>query len=206
MERLGLKVSLLDLQYRMHPQIAAFPSLQFYGGKVGSVPTPQDRPVVPGLTWPSSDIPIAFVEISGLETREPDGNSLYNKEEAKIAIGIVKKLLKSGGLAGPGDIGVISPHLPFQVCRLQEEYGVIGKPKRNYLDLTEEDLMNELEIRSVDGFQGREKGGYRFVYRQKQLLQRHWFKNKRSPAPQRRHYARQARAHRARQPQDAVKK
>ena len=156
MERLGLKVSLLDLQYRMHPQIAAFPSLQFYGGKVGSVPTPQDRPVVPGLTWPSSDIPIAFVEISGLETREPDGNSLYNKEEAKIAIGIVKKLLKSGGLAGPGDIGVISPYAA-QVRRLQEEYGVIGKPKRNYLDLTEEDLMNELEIRSVDGFQGREK-------------------------------------------------
>ena len=156
MERLGVKVSLLDLQYRMHPQIAAFPSLQFYGGKVGSVPTPQDRPVVPGLTWPSSDIPIAFVEISGLETREPDGNSLYNKEEAKIAIGIVKKLLKSGGLAGPGDIGVISPYAA-QVRRLQEEYDVIGKPKRNNLDLTEEDLMNELEIRSVDGFQGREK-------------------------------------------------
>jgi len=156
MERLGVKVSLLDLQYRMHPQIAAFPSLQFYGGKVGSVPTPQDRPVVPGLAWPSTDVPIAFVEISGLETREPDGNSIYNKEEAKIAIGVVKKLLKSGDLAGPGEIGVISPYAA-QVRRLQEEYGVIGKPKRNYLDLTEEDLMDELEIRSVDGFQGREK-------------------------------------------------
>ena len=156
MERLGVKVSLLDMQYRMHPQIAEFPSLAFYKGKVGSVPTPQDRPLVPGIAWPSPNVPVAFVEISAPESRAPDGNSLYNVGEAKMAIGVVRKLLAAGDLAGPGDIGVISPYAA-QVRRLQEEYGVGGSPKRNYLDYTEEDKIEELEIRSVDGFQGREK-------------------------------------------------
>ena len=156
MERLGVKVSLLDLQYRMHPLIAEFPSMAFYSGKVGSFPTPSDRPTVPGVAWPSAKVPVAFLEISNPESRAPDGNSLYNVEEAKTAIAVVKRILAAGDLAGPGDIGVISPYAA-QVRCLQEEYGVLGTPKRNYLDYTDEDKKDELEIRSVDGFQGREK-------------------------------------------------
>lgn len=156
MERLGVKVSLLDLQYRMHPLIAEFPSQAFYSGKVGSAPTPQDRPIVPGVAWPTPNVPVVFLEINDAECRAPDGNSLYNVEEAKTAITVVKKILASGDLAGPGDIGVISPYAA-QVRLLQEEYGVLGTAKRNYLDYTDEDKMEELEIRSVDGFQGREK-------------------------------------------------
>ena len=161
MERLGVKVCLLDQQYRMHPKIAEFPSLAFYEGKVGSVPTPKDRPLVFGLNWPEKDVPVAFVEITASESRAPDGNSLYNTQEAQAAIAIVKKLIDSGDLAGLGDIGIISPYAA-QVRLLQEEYAKVfpsarGDQRRNYSDYGEEDKMDELEIRSVDGFQGREK-------------------------------------------------
>ena len=156
MERLGVHVSLLNMQYRMHPSISEFPSLAFYGGKVTSAPKPEDRPIVAGVSWPRRNIPVAFVEISGPEKRAPDGNSLFNAQEAKTAIDIVKSLLAGGDLVGPGDIGVISPYAA-QVRLLQEEYGAQGNQRRNFLDYTEEDKMNELEIRSVDGFQGREK-------------------------------------------------
>ena len=42
----GVHSVLLDEQYRMHPAIAAFPSLHFYGGRVPAGVTAQDRPPV----------------------------------------------------------------------------------------------------------------------------------------------------------------
>lgn len=161
MERLGINVCLLDQQYRMHPKIAEFPSMAFYASKVTSVPTPKDRPLVSGLHWPVSNVPVAFIEIAASESRAPDGKSLYNTQEARAAIALVKKLIDSGDLAGLGDIGIISPYAA-QVRVLQEEYAKVfpsarGNQRRNYLDYNEEDKMDELEIRSVDGFQGREK-------------------------------------------------
>jgi superfamily I DNA and/or RNA helicase len=39
----GVKTFLLDTQYRMHPQLAAFPSERFYGGLLRSFPRPEDR-------------------------------------------------------------------------------------------------------------------------------------------------------------------
>ena len=44
----GLCPLLLSTQYRMHPAIAAFPSAQFYGGRLHSFPRPADRPAPPG--------------------------------------------------------------------------------------------------------------------------------------------------------------
>lgn len=46
MERLqaaGLPVQLLRTQYRMHPELAAWPSATFYGNQLISHPTPADR-------------------------------------------------------------------------------------------------------------------------------------------------------------------
>ena len=42
----GLRAHLLQVQYRMHPDIAAFPAHHFYGGAVKSAVEPQDRPLV----------------------------------------------------------------------------------------------------------------------------------------------------------------
>lgn len=47
----------------MHPAIADFPSLHFYGGEVTSGTRANDRPTPIGFPWPSISIPIAFVSI-----------------------------------------------------------------------------------------------------------------------------------------------
>ena len=51
MERLqqaGLPVQLLQVQYRMHPLLAAWPSATFYQGRLVSHPTPAERRPLPG--------------------------------------------------------------------------------------------------------------------------------------------------------------
>lgn len=44
----GLAPHLLDVQYRMHPLIAAFPSQQFYAGKLQTGITAEERPLPRG--------------------------------------------------------------------------------------------------------------------------------------------------------------
>ena len=65
----GLPPLLLNTQYRMHPEIAAWPSKQFYSRRLQSAVTPEQRPSPRGLAWPSADVPIAFVRVVGSELR-----------------------------------------------------------------------------------------------------------------------------------------
>ena len=182
LERLGLKPDLLDRQYRMHPALAEWPSKAFYGGRVSSNPTPVDRPPALGLPWPSKTtgqygrIPMAFVEIDGREQRAPDGLSILNEAEARAAVAVVETLLAASprdtlvdgmlSVRSPGDIGVIAPYAA-QVRRLRELWASSpayitralwcpsDEPGRG-VD-AEARAERELEVHSVDGFQGREK-------------------------------------------------
>lgn len=43
MQAAGVVPMMLELQYRMHPAICAFPSLKFYDGRLASHPVPRDR-------------------------------------------------------------------------------------------------------------------------------------------------------------------
>jgi hypothetical protein len=63
-ERLALckvPVIMLNIQYRMHPMIAAWPSCQFYHGNLLSGVSSDMRPPARGFIWPQPDIPVAFV-------------------------------------------------------------------------------------------------------------------------------------------------
>ena len=46
----GIPPTMLTLQYRMHPTIAAFPSAAFYDSKLGSAVTAEDRKAPSGLS------------------------------------------------------------------------------------------------------------------------------------------------------------
>ncbi len=43
--------------------LAAFPSQRFYGNALQSQPTPKERPLPVGFAWPSTDVPVAFINI-----------------------------------------------------------------------------------------------------------------------------------------------
>ncbi len=134
---------LLNVQYRMQQDIMQFSSDVFYEGGLqadDSVRTAllADLPAVKSSAL--TDCPIHFIDTAGAsydEEQEPDGDSRLNPLEAELVIKKVHELLSCG--VTPDQIAVISPY-SAQVKYLRE--------KLKHLDL---------EIDSVDGFQGREK-------------------------------------------------
>src|SRR5262249_5864734 len=89
---------------------------------------------------PLTETPVQFIDTAGAdydEKPEADGESRLNPEEARLVARKVEALLQAGVRAA--DIAVIAPYAA-QVRLLRETINV-----------------PELEIDSVDGFQGREK-------------------------------------------------
>ncbi|MAT45656.1 MAG: DNA-binding protein [Anaerolineaceae bacterium] len=133
----------LSVQYRMHQNIMKFSSLEFYEDSLVSDPIVgknllKDLPDV--TTNELTETPIHFIDTAGAsydESLEPDGDSRFNQQEAELVVKKVQALLDAGLL--PTDIAIISPY-SAQVRLLRE---LLSLP--------------EIEIDSVDGFQGREK-------------------------------------------------
>jgi ATP-dependent RNA/DNA helicase IGHMBP2 len=133
----------LDIQYRMHMDIMQFSSDRFYGGTLAA-----DESVAFHLlcdlphVLPSSltDEPVAFIDTAGAdwnEELEPDGESRRNPKEGEFVLRKVRQLQAAG--LDPRDMAVITPYAA-QVRWLREHSD-----------------FDELEIDTVDGFQGREK-------------------------------------------------
>lgn len=133
----------LTTQYRMHREIMQFSSAEFYNDSLiahTSVESHRlcDLPHVREDALTST--PLLFIDTAGAgweEELEPDGESKLNKPEAHLVIKLVGRLLEAG--CQPSDLAVIAPYAA-QVRRLRTIC-----PER------------QIEIDSVDGFQGREK-------------------------------------------------
>eukprot|EP00471_Norrisiella_sphaerica_P005870 CAMPEP_0184481266 /NCGR_PEP_ID=MMETSP0113_2-20130426/2817_1 /TAXON_ID=91329 /ORGANISM="Norrisiella sphaerica, Strain BC52" /LENGTH=706 /DNA_ID=CAMNT_0026860285 /DNA_START=640 /DNA_END=2757 /DNA_ORIENTATION=- len=136
----GVEPLTLKIQYRMHPAIAAFPSSNFYQGVLKSGVKPEDR-LLEKFNWPRKDYPLAFMHVDGKE--RSDGNSYINVEEVKACVHMVQLLIKNCGLK-ENEIGVVTPY------KSQERK--ISKALREPLGSD-----HEVEVSTVDGFQGREK-------------------------------------------------
>ncbi|MEO2048201.1 MAG: AAA domain-containing protein [Pirellulales bacterium] len=133
----------LQVQYRMHEQIMRFSSLQFYGDSLTADPSViahrlTDLPEIENS--PFCDMPLLFIDTAGAdyhEELEPEGSSKRNPQEGRLALSQVKLLLDAGLPAS--QIGVIAPYAA-QVRWLREQA-----------------KHRDMEIDTVDGFQGREK-------------------------------------------------
>jgi len=141
---------MLNVQYRMHQDIMTFSSDVFYEGNLQADTAVQtallvDLPQI--AATPLTQTPIHFIDTAGAsydEEPEPDGDSRLNPLEADLVIKKVDELLKSG--VSPADIAVISPY-SAQVKLLREKINSYAKGGG----------LSNLEVDSVDGFQGREK-------------------------------------------------
>lgn len=66
----GAPSAMLQVQYRMHPALAAFPSARFYAGRLGDGVTGGERAAPPGLPWPApAHGPLMVVDVRGSEVR-----------------------------------------------------------------------------------------------------------------------------------------
>ena len=144
----GIKPFMLRTQYRMHPIISEFPSARFYENKLKNGVTSKDRLAPAGFLWPDWDKPVAFVPIEGKEMTDAEGASKSNKDEAAALVEVVKSLLEGGELSTI-DIGIITPY-NGQVRLISDIFEQIG-------GRDDDGKYKGLEIKSVDGYQGREK-------------------------------------------------
>jgi len=134
----------LCVQYRMHQQIMEFSSDQFYDGHLVADETVNAHLLsgLPGVstTDPLTDKPVTFIDTAGAgydEELEPDGESRRNLSEGRLVLHKLSQLQAAG--VDCRDMGVITPYAA-QVRWLREN--------------TDDP---DLEIDTVDGFQGREK-------------------------------------------------
>ena len=133
----------LQVQYRMHEAIMRFSSAEFYDGELQADPSVAGHLLqdLPGVRPDAlTEKPVLFIDTAGAgfdEHVEPEGESRFNPEEARLVSRQVRALLEMGLAAR--DIAVIAPY-GAQVALLRETLPV-----------------PDLEIDTVDGFQGREK-------------------------------------------------
>jgi regulator of nonsense transcripts 1 len=142
---LGIRPYRLQVQYRMHPALSEFPSNMFYEGSLQNGVTVEERIKEVDFPWPT-EIPMMFHCSFGSEESSPSGTSYLNVTEAAFVEKCVTRLLKSG--IRPNQLGVITPY-EGQRSYLVQYMQFHGSMKK--------DLYKQIEIASVDAFQGREK-------------------------------------------------
>lgn len=139
----------LEVQYRMHPCLSEFPSNMFYEGSLQNGVTNEDRLLDnTEFPWPVVDTPMMFWANYGREEISPSGYSYLNRVEAMNVERVVSKLFKDG--VSPEQIGIITPY------EGQRAYIVLYMAMNSSIPELKEKYV-QLEIASVDAFQGREK-------------------------------------------------
>ncbi|KAK4148020.1 P-loop containing nucleoside triphosphate hydrolase protein [Dichotomopilus funicola] len=145
--KLNLTPIRLNVQYRMHPCLSQFPSNMFYDGSLQNGVTVSERLRTDvDFPWPVADMPMMFWSNLGNEEISASGTSYLNRTEAANVEKIVTRFLKAGVKAL--DIGVITPY--------EGQRSYIVSTMQNTGTFKKE-TYKEVEVASVDAFQGREK-------------------------------------------------
>ena len=132
------KSQLLNVQYRMNNLLMKFPNQEFYNNGLKSDASVDDININDILDSTQKEEALLFIDTSNVdiegETHLKDSKSIVNHIEAEISSNIVNDYLNIG--VEEEDIGIISPYAD-QVKVIQD--------------------MTPVEVKTVDGFQGREK-------------------------------------------------
>eukprot|EP00227_Mantoniella_beaufortii_P010412 CAMPEP_0197594112 /NCGR_PEP_ID=MMETSP1326-20131121/19759_1 /TAXON_ID=1155430 /ORGANISM="Genus nov. species nov., Strain RCC2288" /LENGTH=1013 /DNA_ID=CAMNT_0043160221 /DNA_START=77 /DNA_END=3114 /DNA_ORIENTATION=+ len=144
---LGVQPIRLQVQYRMHPCMSEFPSNTFYEGALQNGVSAAERLLTHvEFPWPNPSKPMMFWSMSGQEEISASGTSYLNRTEAASVEKIVTHFLRAG--VAPENLGVVTPY------EGQRAYVVQHMTRAGVL---RQQLYKDIEVASVDSFQGREK-------------------------------------------------
>ncbi|GMM39894.1 putative DNA/RNA helicase [Hanseniaspora uvarum] len=149
---------LLDVQYRMHPEISKFPSKQFYKSKLKDGPNMDTMNYKPWFKDPIFKPYNFFSVVDGRESKSA-AMSLSNTIEAEFVVKLVETLLnrysneyekgidgKMKKISFKNQIGVVSPY--------KEQVRLI----RNLFERKFGSMISQtVAVETVDSFQGQEK-------------------------------------------------
>ncbi len=150
-ERYPNKSEMLTIQYRMNEKLMEFPSREFYDGRIKAHESVRKVTLADlgvnepnfGNFWNEALNPknvLVFIDTSKrkdrFERQRRGSDSRENPLEAKVVAGAVERLLEMG--VRPEWIGVITPY-------------------DDQRDLISSMVGEKVEVRTVDGYQGREK-------------------------------------------------
>jgi ATP-dependent RNA/DNA helicase IGHMBP2 len=147
-ESVGRVSRMLNVQYRMHENIANWASQALYGGKLQSHDSVKHRTLA-SLTdihtdkslVSIKDVPLLLIDTAGCAMYESENaaGSRFNEGEAELVIEHVRKLINMG---------------------IQQDQIAVITPYNGQVEVLKLALLPEapkLQIRSVDGFQGGER-------------------------------------------------
>ncbi|KAJ6518598.1 P-loop containing nucleoside triphosphate hydrolase protein [Mycena sanguinolenta] len=159
--------TMLDTQYRMHPGISFFPSREFYNFSLQDGTVDKSGNISPLLTPPASAHlkedasgqrpAVIFLDHTGGESLKD--KSRVNQNEAAIVAGVVEDLLLNNPTLMGRDIGIIAPYVA-QISLLARLFNTNAKYRARFAQVLGEHRALQLahiEIKTVDGFEGREK-------------------------------------------------
>ena len=130
----GIKNVLLDVQYRMHPDISRFPVSAFYGNRVFDFVNLKNLRLPGGFEWKNSRH-VAFINVEGTEMER--NTSKYNSTEAKVVKRLVRKIQKKEENMRIAIITFYSEQVSEIKNRLGDKPGVV--------------------VETVDAYQGQER-------------------------------------------------
>jgi len=131
------KSQLLNIQYRMNKKLMEFPNNEFYESQLKTDSEIENIKLGDLIDTNDDDI-ISFIDTSYMpnnqEKQLKDSKSIINICERDICIKLVNQFISQG--INPNDIGIITPY--------SDQANIISD-------------MTDVEVKTVDGFQGREK-------------------------------------------------
>lgn len=138
-------VHLLDMQYRMHPEISSFPSREFYESQLQDG---QDMLQLRSALWHRDVLfaPYRFFDVQGVQEKGRKGQSLVNTKEIEVALQMYERFCRDyRGCDLKRKIGIITPYKAqlFELkARFQARFG--------------DNVVDNIEFNTTDAFQGRE--------------------------------------------------
>ncbi|KAF2878599.1 RNA dependent RNA polymerase-domain-containing protein [Massariosphaeria phaeospora] len=143
-ERKGVAKAMLDTQYRMHRDICDFSSTEFYEGRLNTAVLDAERPLPASqFPWPDGRR-MAWVECA---TNEDLGKqSKTNQGQVDVCKTVIRLLTTPPANAAPGPANPPPPPQPTIA---------ILTPYTRQKELLAASIPN-IEVSSIDGFQGRE--------------------------------------------------